>query len=769
MLSNVENKTHIERQYKLKPIAYIMSRFPKLSETFILGEILELEKQGQPVVIFPLLRVEQPVRHAEVDQLMTKVQYTPFLSLTILLANFHYLRRSPRQYLKTLWSALRGTLGSFNLFIRAIGIFPKSVYLTQLIEKQGIQHVHAHFSTHPALAALIISELTGISFSFTVHAHDIFVRTNMLDEKIKKARFIVTVSEFNKQYLLRLYPETPADKIKVIHCGVELERYKGQFGDKKGDQFTILSIASLQPYKGVEYLVKACAILRSRLGNFRCLIVGEGNERKKIEHLIAGLNLQKVILLLGSQPQDRVASLLSQADLFVLPSVVAANGQMEGIPVSLMEAMASGLPVVTTRLSGIPELVHDGVSGLLVSPGDERALADAIVFLYQRESLRQGMGDRGREKVAAEFELTMNVAKLRSLFSVIFNQKSEIGNWKLGMREQIRERVPRYFPDLESDGSYITIDLRQQASGHDSEIYEVIVQNGQRSSRELILKLHRPAAWTERRLEQGRNYALREYEALSFLWHEFSQHSDRLTVPRPLDIFPEFAALLMEKCHGERLDLALRWTRLLKTRSKQAILCKKVRECGGWLGLFHRISERARDPGVVYQRIEQDFSSDLEMSCGHGLNRELAHQIASVFEGKKNMAFSGNHKIVGHHCDFGPYNIFLSPDRVTVVDFEGFQDGIIYDDVCYFLGMIESMPFYHLSCDLSHRIKESFLEGYAQYENINREELDLFMPVTMVKIMARSPLFRESSASWRDRWKREKRLQLYTAWFEEHV
>jgi glycosyltransferase involved in cell wall biosynthesis len=422
------------------PIAYIVSRFPKLTETFILREMLEMERQGQPIIILPLLRIQQPIRHAEAAYLMSRVHYTPFLSLSILAANLHYLRRSPRAYLKALWSALKGTWGSAEPFIGAIAIFPKSAYFARMIEEQEIQHVHAHFASHPALAALIIRELTGIGFSFTAHAHDIFVYKRMLAEKINKACFVVAISEFNKEYLLRMCGETAVAKIKVIRCGIELERYRRQQGCLKGDRFTILCVGSLQPYKGTEYLVKACALLRSRLGTFRCLIVGEGKERKHLERLISDLELNEVVYLLGGQPQDKVASLLAETDLFVLPSVVAAHGQMEGIPVALMEAMASDLPVVTTRLSGIPELVQDGVTGLLVPPGEERALADAVALLYQRVHLRQEMGHRGREKVASEFQLATNVGKLRSLFSVIIGQGSEMRNWEAEMKEQIRER-----------------------------------------------------------------------------------------------------------------------------------------------------------------------------------------------------------------------------------------------------------------------------------------------------------------------------------------
>jgi Ser/Thr protein kinase RdoA (MazF antagonist) len=533
--------------------------------------------------------------------------------------------------------------------------------------------------------------------------------------------------------------------------------------------------------------VKACALLGQRLPNFRCLIIGEGEDRKKIEHLIAKLNLRHIVQLLGARPQDEVTAQLAEADLFVLPSVVAPNGQMEGIPVALMEAMASGLPVVATRLSGIPELVQDGVTGLLVTPGDERALADAIALLHQREHLRQEMGRRGQKKVTREFELTQSVTKLRSLFhqemddgpqtmddgfyhsSSIVHRPSSSVDFVDEIGERIREKVASYFPDLASYGGSIDVRVSRRGGGHDSEVYEIAMVNGHRDPRQLILKLHRPArAKPEEMAMQARKYAQREYAALSFLWQEFSRRSTRLAVPRPLDYLPEYAALVVEKCQGETLDQALRWARLRRTSSQREWLCQQVKACGEWLALFHSVTGRRGNPSEIYQRIEGDFYDDLKTCTEVGLNPELASHVAMWFERKKRVAFSGDHKLVGYHCDFGPYNVFLSQNRITVIDLEGLQAGIIYDDLCYFLGMIEAMPVYHLSHELSQRIKASFLEGYWQDENFNREQFDVFMLITMVKIMAHSPMLK-AEAGWFNWWKRQQRLGFYTNWFKERV
>lgn len=758
------------------PVAYIMSRFPRLTETFILREILELERQGQPVIIFPLLRVQQPIRHAEVDQLISRVHYTPLVSGAILSAQLHYLRRSPRQYLKALWAALKGTWGSANLFIGAIGIFPKSVYLARLIEQRGIKHVHAHFATHPALAALIISELTGIGFSFTAHAHDIFVHTRMLAEKMEKARFVVTVSEFNKRYLLRICPQIPADKIIVIRCGIEIERYGSDASpsslacpeqspkSRKGNPFTIVCVASLQPYKGIEYLVRACALLRPRLPHLRCLIVGEGEQRKRIERLIRQLGLSQTVHLLGGRPQHEVAALLAQADLFVLPSVVAPNGQMEGLPVALMEAMASRLAVVASRLSGIPELVEDGITGLLVPPGNVEALARAITQLAECESLRLEMGRRGREAIAREFDLTRTVAKLRALFSAAMDQPSQPMNGKVALEDEIRNRVGSYHSPLTSTGC-MNVTLSPLQSSQDSQIYEIALANEKR----WILKLHRPAGVPlEKITQRAKRCAEREYEALSFFWREFSQRSTRLAVPKPLDYFPEHAALVVEKCPGEKLSRSLRWARWLQTTAGRRRLCQQVKACGQWLALFHHITQRSADPSVIYRRIEREFYRNLEICEVRGLDPALAAQIAVWFERKKSGAFTGDHQIVGHHGDFGPHNVLVSPEKITVIDFEGWQEGILYEDLCYFLGLIEAMPSYHLSHELVQVIKENFLQGYGQPEKLDSGSLAVFMLTAMVKIMAHSPVLKPGT-TWLHAWKRQRRLAFYTRWLREYI
>lgn len=726
------------------PVAYIMSRFPKLSETFILREMLEMERQGQPIIVLPLLTVQQPTHHPEAEPLMARAQYTPFISRPIIAANLHYLRRRPRAYLATLWRALRGNFGSANLFGGAIGIFPKSVYFARLVKSQGIRHVHAHYATHPALAAMIISELTGVTFSFTAHGHDLYLLTRMIGEKMQLASFVVTISEFNKQHLLKLCPELPPEKIKIIHCGIQLDRYGAQTSrspERKTDRaFTILCVASLERHKGHEYLVKACALLKNKLGNFRCLLAGEGEERPRLEKLIAELGLRDVVHLLGGQAQQRVAALLAEADLFALAST------RDALPVVLMEAMASRLPVVATRIYGIPELVEDGVTGLLVPPANEQALADAIAHLHEHEPLRREMGERGRRKVSSAFELGANVRTLQSLF----DSHDDAGHWKTEIAQSIRANAGTWFPEF--DGSEIDLRFHPRGGGADSQVYEIALHSRDKCSRSLIAKLHRVTPGLSHDVHQ---MAEREHRALSLLWENFSRHSTRFRVPRPIDHMPRLAAVLMEKCDGSAFHRTLRWARFFARPER---LREQARACGEWLALFHRITSRDGNVSDVYARITLAFACDLRSCAQRGLGADLVSRLTSMFEEKAKLAFRGGDEIVGHHGDFAPYNVFLAGDTVSVIDFEGIEPGLRGEDLCHFLCTIETMPRYHVGRGLARLLTLSFLEGYGV--PLERSQMEVFMIASMVKIVAYSPALGNC---------RRNELDFYREWLETRL
>jgi glycosyltransferase involved in cell wall biosynthesis len=282
---------------------------------------------------------------------------------------------------------------------------------------QGITHIHAHYATYPAVAAWIIHYLTGISYSVTVHAHDIYVERSMLSTKLRDARFIVAISEFNRDFLVRHVGDWVFDKIRIIHCGIQPEAYQPRAETLRRDgAFHLISVGSLQPYKGYSYLLQACALLKTRGIPVVCSIIGGGEEHEALQSEIIQLDLVDTVSLLGSKRQDEVAALLPEADCYVQPSIVTASGKMEGIPVAIMEAFACGLPVVATALSGVPELVRTGDTGYLVEPANPVALADSLTDVYNNPNKAAQYARAGRMLVLAEFDLNTNVQRLAHCF-----------------------------------------------------------------------------------------------------------------------------------------------------------------------------------------------------------------------------------------------------------------------------------------------------------------------------------------------------------------
>ncbi|HEU5310869.1 MAG TPA: glycosyltransferase, partial [Candidatus Eisenbacteria bacterium] len=362
-------------------VGYITSRFPKLTETFVLYEIVAMERHGVATTLHPLLLEKQKVVHPEVESLNGRVRFHPFLSPAVLAALGHFAIRRPRALWGVLAEVLRGTWGSANFFVGAIGIFPKAVRIAYEMERQGVTHVHAHFANHPTVAALIVHRLTGIPYSFTAHGHDIHVERRMLREKVDAAAFAIMISEYNRRLVLQECPGTDPDKLRVLHCGADTALFAPAPGDRSAagaGTLTIVCVGSFIEVKGHRHLIEGCRLLRDRGTKIRCHLVGDGPGRDALAAQVADAGLEREIVMHGPLPRPAVARLMSESDVIVQPSVPTRRGSREGIPVSVMEGMACGLPAVASRISGIPELVDDGVSGILVPPGNPAALADAL-------------------------------------------------------------------------------------------------------------------------------------------------------------------------------------------------------------------------------------------------------------------------------------------------------------------------------------------------------------------------------------------------------
>ncbi|MCP4423931.1 MAG: glycosyltransferase family 4 protein [Chloroflexi bacterium] len=403
-------------------IAYIMSRFPHLPETFILREMNQLSTLGWPISLYPIVNQEQSIIHPSAERWLSQVKKAPLMSKAIVAANGRAFIKNPWRYGRIWLQSIVENLSSPKFLSRTLAMLPKAVYFAEMMQAEGITHVHAHYASHPALMAWIIHQLTGIPYSVTVHAHDIFVKFNMLHTKLKGASAIVAISEYNRAHLKRILGDWVTSKTHIIHCGIDMNSYKPPQTKKELSTFEIINIGSLQPYKGQQYLVQACAILRDQGIPFRCRIIGEGEGRDALTTLINDLDLADKVILLGAQTQDAVMALLPTAHCYAMPSIITPEGKMEGIPVSIMEAFASGLPVIATELSGIPELVQPGKTGYLVPPENAEALAGQLVEIYQNPADAMAKAKKGRALVAQSFELTQNVQQLSDLLESLASE-----------------------------------------------------------------------------------------------------------------------------------------------------------------------------------------------------------------------------------------------------------------------------------------------------------------------------------------------------------
>jgi colanic acid/amylovoran biosynthesis glycosyltransferase len=394
-------------------VAYVMSRFPKLTETFILQELLAMDRAGVHVELYPLLRQRGESVQPAAQRWVDRAHYFPFISPGIVGSQWHYLRdpRLRRRYVRAFVDMITGTWRSPNFLVGGLGIFPKVGHAARQMRAEGVEHVHCHFANHPALAGFLIHRLTGIPYSFTAHGSDLHVDRTMLATKVREAAFVVTISEDNRRVIEDTCGSAADGRVAVIHCGVDPTAFQPRSDVRRGP-LRIVAVGTLHEVKGQTHLIDACRRLVERDVAFTCRIVGAGPDHDRLAARIHDLGLDASVTLVGQMTSDAVAEELASADVLVAPSVPTRGGKREGIPVVLMEAMATGLPVVASRLSGIPELVTDRVDGLLVPPGDAEAIADALERLASDPDLRRTLGEAGRATILRAFDIDRNAALL---------------------------------------------------------------------------------------------------------------------------------------------------------------------------------------------------------------------------------------------------------------------------------------------------------------------------------------------------------------------
>ncbi len=420
-------------------IAYIANLYPLLSETFIISEVKNLDKAGFHVQVFSLFK-PRPTENACTDPELSAhtIYVSPDLRPgRVIPAHFHFLFHTPSQYLRTLRYAYRhrNRKSSFFSFIRMaltpvdqrqklpvsdrqniLGHFFAVMAFAQRIKTGRYTWLHASFANIPASFALLTSMLCGIPYSVSSHAMDLFIEPELIAEKFNQARFVATCTHFNKAYMQEHFPGIDLSRVHVIYHGTDLNRFVNHGRSDIVEPPVLLSVGRLVRKKGLGVLLKACLTLQQQGIPFQCWLVGEGPERPRLEMYCRMNQLHHQVKFWGARTHDQVVDLYRQATVFVLPCVEDENGDKDGIPNVIAEAMAMRLPVVSSWLSGIPELVEENVTGCLLSPNDPDRLADVLQDLLANPDKARRMGSQGRKRVEAMFDADQKIREMIELF-----------------------------------------------------------------------------------------------------------------------------------------------------------------------------------------------------------------------------------------------------------------------------------------------------------------------------------------------------------------
>lgn len=397
-------------------IGYILKMFPRLSETFVMNELLELERQGAELSVFSLMHPGDGRFHGRLSELRLTADYFTSQKPE---SYWDMIHRLPPELTTPLecWPQAIGFLRRYET-PRDLEFLLRAVMIASEVRARGIQHLHAHFATISTRMATVVGMLTGVPFSFTAHAKDIFretVNRSLFAEMVHRSAFCVTVSEFNRAFILKNTPGIDASKVHRLYNGVDLTQLTPSDNRPADTIPHIVSVGRLVPKKGFDDLLRALRRVKDDGLRFRVTIAGGGDEWDRLQAIRGEMDLEDEVSMPGALPHERVIDLLREANLVALACVPDADGNMDALPTVLLEALALGVPIVSTRLTGIPEIVDD-LTGVLVTPGDVSALACAIRTVLERSRLETGMREACRARAQSLFNLSRNVAELHDRF-----------------------------------------------------------------------------------------------------------------------------------------------------------------------------------------------------------------------------------------------------------------------------------------------------------------------------------------------------------------
>lgn len=403
------------RQGASNPIAYLTSEYPKVSHTFIQREAEGVRGHGLAVITCSVRKPapgdltgpEEKAAFRDTFYILSAAKNP----LRLFEAHLGLLVRAPGRYLRGLALAFRTSAPGVKALLYQLFYFAEAGVLAQHLQRQRAVHLHTHFGNSGCSVAMLTAEISGIPFSFTMHGPSEFFETNRwrLDEKVARARFVTCISHFCRSQLMLFSDQAHWPKLHIVHCALDPDVYDRLSANRPLGKH-LLFIGRLAGVKGAPIMLDAVAALRARHPGVHLTFVGDGPERPELEAKTADLGLEDVVTFAGYRSQGEVAEYLAATNIFVLPSFA------EGLPVVLMEALASRVPVVTTRIAGVAELVEDDVNGYLIPPGDVDSLIWRLDQLLEDSGTRARMGDAGRQAVMAEFDIKTESARLSELF-----------------------------------------------------------------------------------------------------------------------------------------------------------------------------------------------------------------------------------------------------------------------------------------------------------------------------------------------------------------
>ena len=396
-------------------IAYLISRYPAVSHVFILREVVQLRRAGMTVEAASINTPDMPVSAMSAEELVEAercyyVKRHGVLGAAV--AHIAMLVRQPKAWLTGILYAFSLSKGNPLTVLRGLAYFTEALMIGRWMHNRQLSHLHVHFATAAANVGMYVKRVFGTTLSLTVHGPDEFdnVGSQWLSEKIEVADFIFCIGLYARSQLMRLSEPRQWTKLEVSPLGVDPERFYPCPRTDVARTFHILCVGRLTPAKGQHILIAAACLLRAEGRQFKLSIVGAGPDAESLQQAVRLANLEESIEFTGALNQAAVRAKYDEADVFVLPSFA------EGIPVVLMEAMACAIPCISTRITGIPELIRSDEEGLLLTPSDVPALAAALGRLMDDVRLRESIGIAARNRVRASYDLEDNIASLVSLF-----------------------------------------------------------------------------------------------------------------------------------------------------------------------------------------------------------------------------------------------------------------------------------------------------------------------------------------------------------------